>query len=104
MLLAHASDDILSSAEVRSLLRDLQEVRAAKMRSSTSQLEAGVDGVMSLRGIGAMELAESRGFVTAVVEGVRKIGASAEVTRREEGEERAGQDGDDEGSDEEMGY
>lgn len=104
MLLAHASDDILSSAEVRSLLRDLQEVRAAKMRSSTSQLEAGVDGVMSLRGVGAMELAESRGFVTAVVEGVRKIGASAEVTRREEGEERAGQDGDDEGSDEEMGY
>ncbi|KAG5912618.1 DNA replication protein psf2, partial [Claviceps sorghi] len=91
MLLAHAGDDMVSASEVRSLLRDLQEVRAAKMRSSTAQLENGVDGVMSLRGVGAMELAESRGFVTGVVEGVRKIGASAEAGRREE-EERAGVD------------
>lgn len=101
MLLAHASDDITASSEVRSLLRDLQEVRAAKMRSSTAQLESGVDGVMSLRGVGAMELAESRGFVTGVVEGVRKIGASGEAVRREE-EERGGEDYD-EASDEDMG-
>ncbi|KAG6010508.1 DNA replication protein psf2 [Claviceps pusilla] len=100
MLLAHAGDDIVSASEVRSLLRDLQEVRAAKMRSSTAQLENGVDGVMSLRGVGAMELAESRGFVTGVVDGVRKIGASGEASRREE-EERAGVD--DEPSDDDMG-
>ncbi|KAF5009833.1 hypothetical protein FDECE_3979 [Fusarium decemcellulare] len=102
MLLAHAGDDIPASSEVRSLLRDLQEVRAAKMRSSTAQLETGVDGVMSLRGVGAMELAESRGFVTGVVEGVRKIGASTEVSRREEEEERGDQESD-EASDEDMG-
>lgn len=99
MLLTHASDDVPSASEVRSLLRDLQEVRAAKMRSSTAQLDRGVDGVMSLRGVGAMELAESRGFVTAVVEGVRKLGASGETTRREEEEERGGAGGDDDGSD-----
>ncbi|KAF4513183.1 hypothetical protein G6O67_000486 [Ophiocordyceps sinensis] len=103
MLLAHAADDVHSSSEVRSLLRDLQEVRAAKMRASTTQLETDVDGVMSLRGVGAMELAESRGFVTAVVEGVRKIGASAEAARRDEEEERRGQQSDDEQSDDDMG-
>ncbi|KFA77933.1 hypothetical protein S40288_02538 [Stachybotrys chartarum IBT 40288] len=104
MFLAHASDDITTSAEVRSLLRDLQEVRAAKMRASTAQLEGGVDGVMSLRGVGAMELAESRGFVTGVVEGVRKIGASAEVARRDE-ELRGDRDADDDdASDEDMGF
>ncbi|PHH85214.1 hypothetical protein CDD83_750 [Cordyceps sp. RAO-2017] len=103
MLLAHAADDLFSSAEVRSLLRDLQEVRSAKMRASTAQLEGGVDGVMSLRGVGAMELAESRGFVTAVVDGVRKLGASVEAARRDEDEERRGQDmDDDDASDDDM--
>lgn len=104
MLLTHAGDDVPSASEVRSLLRDLQEVRGAKMRASTTQLEGGVDGVMSLRGVGAMELAESRGFVTAVVEGVRKLGASAETTRREEEEEEGGGAGaDEDGSDDDMG-
>jgi GINS complex subunit 2 len=103
MILAHASDDIPASSEVRSLLRDLQEVRAAKMRSSTSQLESGVDGVMSLRGVGAMELAESRTFVTGVVDGVRKIGASTETARREEEEANGGAYNDEDGSDEDMG-
>ncbi|KAF3061290.1 DNA replication complex GINS protein PSF2 [Daldinia childiae] len=99
-LLAHAADDIPNAAEVRTLLRDLQEVRAAKMRSSTVHLEGG--GVLKLRGVGAMELAESRGFVLGVVEGVRKLGASAEASRREEEEERANGEGA-EDSDEEMG-
>ncbi|PFH60369.1 hypothetical protein XA68_11071 [Ophiocordyceps unilateralis] len=102
MLLAHASDDVHSASEVRSLLRDLQEVRAAKMRASTAQLEGGVDGVMSLRGVGALELAESRAFVVAVVEGVRKIGASAEAARRDEQDERRGQQLEDEPSDDDM--
>jgi GINS complex subunit 2 len=102
MLLAHAGDDLPAASEVRSLLRDLQEVRAAKMRASTADLESGVDGVMTLRGVGAMELAESRGFVTGVMEGVRKITVSAEMARREEEEGRGDQDDDEEGSNEDM--
>ncbi|KAL2132645.1 hypothetical protein VTI74DRAFT_3550 [Chaetomium olivicolor] len=104
-LLAHAGDDVASlgasAGEVRGLLRDLVEVRAAKMRSSTAQLEGFGGGLMSLRGVGAMELAESRGFVLGVVDGVRKIGASAEAARREE-EEELGEGAEGE-SDEEMG-
>lgn len=98
MILAHAADDVPASGEVRTLLRDLREVRAAKMRASTAQFEEGVAGVMSLTGVGAMELAENRGFVLGVVEGVRKLGASAEASRREEAEGRD----DGEESDEEM--
>ncbi|KAL2114710.1 hypothetical protein VUR80DRAFT_20 [Thermomyces stellatus] len=99
LILAHAADDVPSSGEVRTLLRDLREVRAAKMRASTAQFEDGVAGVMSLTGVGAMELAENRGFVLGVVEGVRKLGGSAEASRREE--EAAG-GGEGEESDEEM--
>ncbi|KAK8051543.1 DNA replication complex GINS protein PSF2 [Apiospora rasikravindrae] len=110
-LLAHAADDVPATAEVRSLLRDLQEVRAAKMRGSTQSLEGG-GGVVVLRGVGAMELAESRAFVLGVVDGVRKLGASAEATRRDEeangGGGRygggAGGRGDFEDSDEEMEF
>ncbi|KAI2625217.1 GINS complex, PSF2 component [Xylaria nigripes] len=98
-LLAHASDDVPGAPEVRALLRDLQEVRAAKMRASTRYLEGG-GGVLNLRGVGAMELAESRGFVLGVVDGVRKIGASVEAARREEELERGVGGGD--GSDDEM--
>ncbi|KAI0970537.1 GINS complex, PSF2 component [Xylaria arbuscula] len=96
-LLAHAADDIPNAPEVRALLRDLQEVRAAKMRASTRHLEGG-GGVLNLRGVGAMELAESRGFVLSVVDGVRKLGASMEAGRREE-MERGGEDGGDESDD-----
>lgn len=102
-LLAHAGDDMPASAgEVRGLLRDLVEARAAKLRSSTTQLEAFGGGVVNLRGVGAMELAENRGFVLGVVDGVRKLGASAEATRREE-EEEGGGGAEDEESDEDMG-
>lgn len=103
-LLAHAADDMPASAgEVRGLLRDLVEVRSAKLRGSTTQLEGFGGGVMNLRGVGAMELAENRGFVLGVVDGVRKLGASAEATRREEEEEGSGRADDDE-SDEDMGF
>lgn len=102
MLLTHAGDDMPAAAgEVRGLLRDLVEVRAAKMRSSTTQLESFGGGVINLRGVGAMELAENRGFVLGVVDGVRKLGASAEATRREEEEVGGGGDEDEE-SDEDM--
>ena len=103
-LLAHAADDVAGGAgtgEIRGLMRDLVEVRGAKMRSSTSALEGFGGGLMSLRGVGALELAENRGFVLGVVDGVRKIGASTEASRREE--EELGGGADDEGSDEEMG-
>ncbi|KAK4251346.1 GINS complex protein-domain-containing protein [Corynascus novoguineensis] len=125
-MLAHAGDDVAASlgsgsggsggggsgsgsgsgaaGEVRGLLRDLVEVRAAKMRSSAAKLEGFGGGLMSLRGVGAMELAESRGFVLGVVDGVRKIGASAEAARREEEEERMGEGVDEGESDEEMGF
>lgn len=102
-LLAHAGDDMPASAgEVRGLLRDLVEVRAAKLRAGTTQLESFSGGVVNLRGVGAMELAENRGFVLGVIDGVRKLGASAEATRREEEEEQRGGDEYEE-SDEEMG-
>lgn len=112
LLLAHAGDDVAAAAssspgEVRSLLRDLVEVRAAKLRSSTSAPDAfsAGGGVVSLRGVGAVELAECRGFVAGVVDGVRKIGASVEAARREEEEEEemGGYDGEEGESDEEMG-
>lgn len=90
-----------SPGEVRGLLRDLVEVRAAKMRASTTQLQSFGGGVINLRGVGAMELAENRGFVLGVVDGVRRLGASAEATRREE-EEEGGGGADDEESDEDM--
>ncbi|KAL2153522.1 hypothetical protein VTH82DRAFT_4677 [Thermothelomyces myriococcoides] len=127
-LLAHAGDDVAAAlggssssittgggggtgpsassasaaGEVRGLLRDLVEVRAAKMRSSAARLEGFGGGLMSLRGVGAMELAESRGFVLGVVDGVRKLGATTEAARREEEEEAGEGLGGDE-SDEEMG-
>ncbi|ROT42205.1 DNA replication complex GINS protein PSF2 [Sodiomyces alkalinus F11] len=102
ILLAHAADDIPSASEVRSLLRDLHEIRAAKMRKSTADLEQGVGGVLHLRGVGAMELAESRAFILGVVEGVRRLGASAEATRREEEEEGRARDEDEDDEDDDM--
>ncbi|KAK4671905.1 DNA replication protein psf2 [Podospora pseudoanserina] len=88
-LITHASDDLGgNTSEIRGLLRDLVEVRAAKMRDSAETLGAeGQGGVVSLRGVGAMELAENRGFVLGVVDGVRKIGGAVETARREKEEE-----------------
>ena len=71
----------------------------AKMRASIEGLEGG--GVFSLKGVGSMEVAEGRGFIVAVMDGLRKLGASREVSRRERDE--FGRDGD--GSeDEDMGF
>ena len=114
-LLVHAADDVAGAAEARSHLRALQEARAAKMRAGTASVAGGATesggggGVTSLRGVGAMELAESRGFVLAAADGARHIGASAEAARREAEEEAAQNEDDDAGlgfgaadSDEEM--
>jgi GINS complex subunit 2 len=47
-------------------------------------------GGVALTGVGAMELGEERGFLTGVVDGLRKIGASKEQARREQlAEQRA---------------
>ncbi|KAH6666233.1 hypothetical protein B0J14DRAFT_199708 [Halenospora varia] len=97
ILLEACSDDIPDPGRVRTLLRDLREVRMAKMRASTKQLEGG--GVNSLMGVGAMELAEGRQFIVGVMDGLRKLGASREQARRDR-EEEGGAEGDGSGDDE----
>jgi GINS complex subunit 2 len=102
ILLEACSDDIPDPGRVRTLLRDLREVRMAKMRASTKELEGG--GVSSLRGVGAMELAEGRQFMVGVMDGLRKLGQSRESARRDrEDEEDRGGGGDGSG-DEDMGF
>ena len=76
----------------RRLVRDLREVRAAKVRASVDVLE-GAGGVR-MDGIGALELGESRLFLTEVVNGLRKIGAAREGGWKDGGEADA--DGEDE--------
>jgi GINS complex subunit 2 len=44
-------------------------------------LEGG--GVVSLRGVGAMEVSTERGFITNVVGELRALGSSRETARRE---------------------
>ena len=86
ILLANAADDMVDSETIRRLLRDLREVRAAKVRAGMNVLDAGAG--VSMNGVGALELSEARGFVTGVVDGLRRIGAAREAQGREEGEER----------------
>lgn len=100
ILLEAASDDIQDPDKVRELLRDLREVRMAKMRSSTLAVEGG--GLTSLQGVGAMEVSEGRGFITGVMDGLRKLGASREISRREKEQEGAGSEADGNSEDEDM--
>lgn len=87
MLLEAASDDIPEPDNVRRLMRDLREVRMAKMRAGVAVLEGGRE--VNMNGVGGMEVAEGRAFIGGVVDGLRKIGASKEMSRRErEAEER----------------
>ncbi|KAL1976800.1 hypothetical protein VTN31DRAFT_3082 [Thermomyces dupontii] len=86
MLLDAASDDLPEPDQVRRLLKDLREVRMAKMRKGIEVLDtaAAAGGGVALTGVGAMEIGEMRGFVAGVVDGLRKIGASREQARREQ--------------------
>jgi GINS complex subunit 2 len=97
MLLDSAADDLVEPDRVRQLLRDLSEVRLAKIRKGTEVLAGDGEGVR-LDGVGAMELAEARGFITGVVDGLRKLGASREQARKDkeadEMENGYGGDGD----------
>ena len=87
MLLEAASDDVPEADNVRRLMRDLREVRMAKMRAGVGVLEGGRE--VNMNGVGGMEVAEGRAFIGGVVDGLRKIGASKEMSRRErEAEER----------------
>ena len=88
MLLDSAADDLVEPDRVRQLMRDLREVRAAKMRKCVEVLTGEGDGVR-LDGVGAMEIGEGRGFISGVVDGLRKLGASREQARKDrEAEER----------------
>ena len=88
LLLAHAADDIPEADTVRRLLRDLREVRMAKVRAQVQGLNAGAG--VELSGIGATEVGEGRLFLTGVVDGLRKIGASRELANKERAEEEGG--------------
>jgi len=102
ILLEAASDDIPEADKVRQLLRDIREVRLAKMRKQVEHLSGAGEGTR-LDGVGAMEVSESRGFMTGVVDGLRKLDASREQERRErEEEERENQRYNDDDDDEDM--
>lgn len=50
-------------------MRDLREVRMSKIRAGVAALEA--NAMVSLTGVGGMEVTESRAFVTGVMNGLR---------------------------------
>ncbi len=69
ILLDAASDDLIEPDTVRRFLRDLREARLSKIRAGVAVLDAS--GVVSLRGVGGMEVCESRGFIVGVIDGLR---------------------------------
>ncbi len=95
LLLEAASDDIPSADHVRRLLRDLREVRMAKIRAGVEVLEGGRE--IKMNGVGGMEVSEGRAFIGGVVDGLRRLGVGRETSRRErEGERELGMGGEDE--------
>ncbi|KAI9849377.1 MAG: DNA replication protein psf2 [Thelocarpon superellum] len=94
ILLEAAADDLLEPDHVRRLLRDLREVRMAKMRTSVAVLDGGS---VSVKGVGAMEVGEGRAFIAGVVDGLRKIGASREQARKEREDADGGDDDEEDG-------
>lgn len=73
MVLDAASDDLVDPDQIRRLLKDLREVRMAKMRSGVDVLDGAATGGggVALTGVGAMELGEERGFLAGVADGLR---------------------------------
>ncbi|RAK99166.1 DNA replication protein PSF2 [Aspergillus ibericus CBS 121593] len=109
MLLEAASDDLVEPDQTRRLLKELREVRMAKIRSGVDVLDAAAmgGGGVALTGVGAMELGEGRRFIAGVVDGLRRIGASKEQARREEmaeGMANGGYDGTQDYEDDEMEF
>lgn len=54
---------------MRRLMRDLREVRMAKLRAGVDMLEGGRE--VKMNGVGGMEIAEGRAFIVGVVDGLR---------------------------------
>lgn len=75
MLLDAASDDLVDPDQIRRLLKELREVRMAKIRAGVDALDAAATGGggVALTGVGSMEVGEGRGFVTGVVNGLRYV-------------------------------
>lgn len=71
LLLTHAADDFEDPDTVRRLLRDLREVRMSKLRKGLTVLGPGAG--VKMNGVGGMEIAEVRGFVGGVVDGMRYV-------------------------------
>lgn len=69
ILLDAAADDIPEPNSVRRLMRDLREVRMAKLRAGVDMLEGGRE--VKMNGVGGMEIAEGRAFIVGVVDGLR---------------------------------
>lgn len=106
ILLEFAPDDLIEPDAIRRLLRDLREIRMAKLRKGVEVLSGEGEGVR-LDGVSAMEVAEQGSFIRGVVDNLKKLGGSREQARREERasqRERGGRNQDyDEDEDEEMG-
>ncbi|KAA8650617.1 hypothetical protein EYZ11_002752 [Aspergillus tanneri] len=106
MLLDAASDDLVEPDQIRRFLKELREVRTAKIRSGVDVLDAAATGGggVTLTGVGAMELSEGRGFIAGVVDGLRRIGASKEQARREQMAEDMANGGYDATQDDDMEF
>ena len=52
-------------------MRDLREVRMAKLRAGVDLLEGGRE--VKMNGVGGMEIAEGRAFIVGVVDGLRSV-------------------------------
>ncbi|KAJ4986442.1 DNA replication complex GINS protein PSF2 [Stagonosporopsis vannaccii] len=87
LLLEAAPDDFEEPDQVRKLLRGLREVRMAKLRSGVEVLDAA--GGIKMNGVGGLEVGEGRSFITGVIDGLRKIGASREQQRKDRDAEEA---------------
>lgn len=66
-----APDDFEDVDQVRRLMRDLREVRMAKVRAGIDVLDAG--GGIKFNGVGGMEVCEGRGFIGGVIDGLRYV-------------------------------
>lgn len=68
-MLEAAPDDFEDPAQVRRLIRDVKEVRMAKLRAGADVLDAS--GGVKMNGVGGMEVAEGRAFIGGVIDGLR---------------------------------
>jgi len=62
ILLKHASDDIPNAERIRTLIADIIDVRACKIRSGLQNIESGINSAIKLNNISAMELNSIRTF------------------------------------------